>query len=479
MDNNYIDETLDRKLILPNNKIIILNDQQYEGLVKIRKWLKGNNKFFTLSGYAGTGKSTLLAKILNEYRGGIVVSAPTHKAKRIVSSITKCEGQTLQALLGLRPDVQLEAFNPNSPIFNPIAIPKINDYNLCIIDEASMLNQSLFDLIVEKTSKERIKVLFVGDYAQLPPVGELKSPVFFNPDIEMHELTKIERQSDSNPLSFIYDVLRNNLDELDGGFLRKSINNSKGEGIYFTLDKFEFRNLVLEKFNSEEFKKDINYCKLIAWRNETVLYSNKFIRDKIIGVNIPIIEVGDVIMGYRTITTKSQNHNIIENSADYKVIEREELSNNKYDISGYYIIIREDLGNNNYKDERVFIVNTYDEHNTHNYAELHDIYRDQAKINKKLWPIYYDFRRDNIIITNVIKHRNGEFRGNNDIIVKDIDYGFAITIHKSQGSTYNHVFCLETDINFNQIVREKNKLKYVAFTRPTTSAVILTSRIDE
>ena len=381
--------------------------------------------------------------------------------------------------LGLRPDVQLEAFNPNSPIFNPIAIPKINDYKFCIIDEASMLNQALFDLIAEKTSQGRVRVLFVGDYAQLPPVGEIKSPVFFNPDIEMHEFTKIERQNDSNPLGFIYDVLRNNLDEPDGGFLRKSKINSIGEGIYFTLDKLEFRDLVLQKFSSEEFKNDINYCKLIAWRNETISYSNKFIREKIIGKDAPIIEVGDVIMGYRTITTKSQNYNIIENSADYKITERDELTINKYGISGYYVTIREDLGSNKYKYERVFVVNTHDEPNAFNYGELHDIYRDQAKINKKLWNIYYDFRRDNVILTNITKHRSGDYRGNNDVIVKDIDYGFAITIHKSQGSTYNHVFCLETDINANTIIREKNKLKYVAFTRPTTSAVVLTSRIDE
>jgi exodeoxyribonuclease-5 len=441
--------------------------------------LKSNKTFFTLAGYAGVGKSSLLHKILKEYRGGVVVSAPTHKAKRVVSLITNSEGQTLQALLGLRPNVLLEEYNPNAPIFAPIAIPKINDYNFCIIDEASMLNQALFDLIVEKTSNRRVKVLFVGDYAQLPPVGEIKSPVFFNPDIEMHELTKIERQSDTNPLCFIYDNLRNNLDEPDGGFLRKSSINNIGEGIYFTLDKLEFRDLVLKKFSSEEFKNDINFCKLIAWRNETISYSNKFIREKIVGKDIPIIEVGDVIMGYRTITNKSQNYNIIENSADYKITERDGLMINKYGISGYYVTIREDLSNNKYKYERIFVVNTYDEANAYCYGELHDIYRDQAKNNKKLWNVYYDFRRDNVILTNITKHRNGEYRGSNDVIVKDLDYGFACTIHRAQGSTFNHVFCLETDINANTIIREKNKLKYVAFTRPTTSAVVLTSRIDE
>ena len=48
----------DNQLLTPSGKIITFNDQQYEGINKIRKWLKEKNKpFFTLSGYAGTGKT--------------------------------------------------------------------------------------------------------------------------------------------------------------------------------------------------------------------------------------------------------------------------------------------------------------------------------------------------------------------------------------------------------------------------------------
>jgi len=479
LENNIIDEIQDRRLVLPNNKIIILNDQQYEAIKKIRIWLKSNKQFFTLSGFSGTGKSTILKKILDEYRGGVVVTGPTHKSRKVVENYTKKESKTIQALLGLRPDVSIESFSPNFPIFNPIAQDRINEYNLVCIDEASMINSSFFNLIVEKTKENKTKILFIGDYAQIPPISEERSIVFHNPDIEMYELTKVERQGDTNPLFFTYDALRNNLTEPDGGFLRKSNMNSKGEGIYFTLDKSEFRSLMLEKFKSEEFKNDINYCKVIAWRNETVMKSNKIIRDEIIGKKLDVVEVNDVIMGYRTISTKYKDYNIIENSADYKVTYKGNLTTNKYGIGGYLITIQEDLGNNKYKTENVFVINSQDEDIVYTYAEEHDRLRDQAKVNKKLWNMYYDFRRDNLIISNIYKYRNGEYRANNDVIVKDLDYGFSLSAHKSQGSTFTHCFVIESDINKNRLTKEKNQILYTSLSRPTTSATVLTSRIDE
>jgi hypothetical protein len=70
------------------------------------------------------------------------------------------------------------------------------------------------------------------------------------------------------------------------------------------------------------------------------------------------------------------------------------------------------------------------------------------------------------------------------LIEKDIDYGYAITAHKAQGSTYHTVFINEKD--FSKIgnrwnprlgkeengTKEKNQLRYVAYTRPTFMAAV-------
>jgi len=470
----------DNQLLLPSGKLITFNSEQYDGLSKIRAWLKANNvTFFTLAGYAGTGKSTIIKKILDEYNWGVVVSAPTHKAKKVVMNTTGEDGMTLHGLCGLRPDVNLDEFNPNSPIFNPIAIPRITDYNFVIIDEASMINNELFELIKTLTKKCRTKVLFMGDPAQIPPVGEKESVVFTQTDIEIHWLTKIERQNDTNPLAFVYDALRNNLNRLDGGFERKSNMNDLGEGIVFTINKPEFRQKMLERFNDDAYKKDTDFVKLIAWRNDTVMTSNKIIRTELLGADKKdVIEIGDVLMGYRSVTSENQRYNIIENSADYRVMTKSDLEENHYGIKGWMVKLRENLPHGKFKFVDVFMIDTNDHDNLHLYAEMHDYCRDVAMSNKKMWNKYYEFRRHNLLMVTIEKFRNGTLRSSSDTIKKDLDYGYAITGHKSQGSTYSHVFVMENDINMNWVLKERNQIKYVALTRPSISATVLTTKID-
>jgi len=469
---------LENQLLLPTGKVITFNEEQTEGLKKIKHWLKNGQTFFCLSGSAGTGKTTLIKKILEGYRYGVVVSAPTHKAVNVIQNITNREGQTLHGLLGLRPDVELSEFNPNFPVFNPIAIPKITDYNFVIIDEASMINQELYDLILKETKDTKTKVLFIGDPAQIPPVGEKESVVFNQITNEFHQLTKIERQNDTNPLAFIYDALRNNLDRLDGGFERKSNINELGEGVTFIIDKREFRKAVFEKFKSEEFKNNPDWCKLIAWKNETVMLSNKVIRNELFGNKTDIIEVNDVLMAYRSISDEKRRYNIIENSADYCVVEKSLREENKYGILGYNVKLKETLLNGSFNFVNVFFININDHNNLHLYAEMHDYFRDMGKSNRKLWNKYYEFRRNNLLMKTIDRYRNGLYRESGNIIVKDLDYGYAITCHKSQGSTYAHTFVMENDINDNWLLIERNRIKYVAFTRPSISATVLTTKID-
>ena len=469
----------ENQLQLLTGKLITFNTEQFDGLKKIKHWLKNGETFFTLAGFAGTGKSTIIKKILDDYRYGVVVSAPTHKAKKVVMNTTGEDGQTLHALLGLRPDVDLDNFNPNNPKFNPIAIPKICDYNFVIIDEASMINQELYDLILEKTMKSRTKVLFMGDPAQIPPVGEKASVVFQQDQTkEFHQLTKIERQNDTKPLAYVYDALRNNLNRLDGGFERVTNMNKFGEGVTFTVDKREFREAVLDKFKSEEFKKDTDFAKVIAWKNDTVMMSNAVIREQLLGKNTDIVEINDLLMGYRSISDEKQRYNIIENSTDYRVVRKEGLEENKYGIKGYRVQLREDLAKGRFKHQNVFIINTEDRNNLHLYGEMHDFFRDMGKSNKKNWKKYYEFRRCNILTKTIEKYRNGLLRGSGDVIVKDLDYGYAITCHKSQGSTYSHVFVMENDINDNWVLRERNQIKYVALTRHSMTATVLKTKLN-
>jgi len=57
-----------------------------------------------------------------------------------------------------------------------------------------------------------------------------------------------------------------------------------------------------------------------------------------------------------------------------------------------------------------------------------------------------------------------------------VKYNYAITAHKSQGSTYQHVFLIEDDIDKNPRYIEKNRIKYTAVTRPAESLKILSRK---
>lgn len=463
---------------LPNGETITFNDEQFEGIQKIRKWLKSPNQFFILAGYSGVGKTTVIKKIIDEYRGKLVVSAPTHKAKKVISRTTRMESETLHSLLGLRPDLNLDEYNPNDPKFGSLAPPRISGYNLVIIDEASMINQELFDLIKKETAIwDKVKVLFMGDVAQIPPVGEKKS-VVFNDDVgELHQLTKVMRQKDGNPLFPIYDSLRNNLDTNYGGIERKTNINSKGEGVIYLNDKREFRKRIIDTFDTKEFRNNIEYAKVLAWRNETVMQSNKVIREKIFGKDVRMLEVSDVLMAYRSVRSERQFHNILDNSADYKVEHISKLHKNQYDLNGYQVTLSEIEPNGKLKKKKVFIVDHTDHENLHNYGEIHDGLKLMAKQNKKLWKKYYAFRANSLIMVNVTTFRDGSTREYGDLIAKDMDYAFAITTHKAQGSTYEHVFVLENDIYLNRKIKERNQILYVALSRPTTSATVLSNLI--
>lgn len=453
-----------------DGKTITFNEQQVEALDKIHLWLKSNKQFFTLSGAAGTGKSTIIKKIFeyNLFRKQYVcVSAPTHTAKKIVAKTTGQNGKTIQSLLGLRPDVQVENFLPNFPEFNVIAPPTIADYKFVVIDEASMINKHLFKLIKELVLNSDVKVLFVGDEFQIPPVGEELSVVFHDINIEKYHLTKVERQQDGNPLMPIYDKIRDNLDNEFSGFERISNINNKGEGVEFFNNRVEFRKKIMEHFTSKKYKDNPNDTKLIAWTNDAVVKSNLLIRSAIYGDDVDLIEINDVLFGYRTISDKLNKFNIIENSTSYTVIKRSGLVENKYGLFGFDVTLCEEIDDmiNDYK--KVFIINSSDYNNLHNYAEKHDELRDNAVRNKKLWVQYYNFRRESLILTDIDKFRNGVQRQKSDFIKKDLDYGWAITAHKSQGSTLNTVFLLENDIMGNWNINERNRILYVAMSRPT------------
>lgn len=203
---------------------ITLTEHQNAAFNSMKKFVDGETDFAMalLEGYAGTGKTTLIGELVGYYasKGGrIAIAAPTNKAVRVLKE--KVEAQTGRALyatgdwdeiserkikhhieygsihsfLGLK----LNEREDGSQECTQSRDPKLHEFALVLVDECSMLGVDLVQRIA--LSRRLARVLFVGDPAQLPPVGEdgAVSPVFSTVTYRA-TLTEVVRQAMDNPI---------------------------------------------------------------------------------------------------------------------------------------------------------------------------------------------------------------------------------------------------------------------------------------
>lgn len=150
-------------------------------------WLKApaDGTPFVLSGYAGSGKTFLSMRLLRqvEERGLCwTVVAPTHKAVGVLRQALDLEGlqptwypSTIHRLLRLKlkRSAESEVCEPTEQ-----TAMALENLGLVLVDEASMVDSTLLGIALQCAHPFKTRLVFVGDPAQLPPVGEDSSPVF-------------------------------------------------------------------------------------------------------------------------------------------------------------------------------------------------------------------------------------------------------------------------------------------------------------
>lgn len=469
------------ELTLSNGTTITLNDQQAAAVEVMQKWaLDRQFRFCYLAGYAGSGKTTIVRYLLQSSSrimlGSICVSAPTHKAKAKIYQSTGEEAETLQGLLGLAPDVSLEDFDPNKPEFRQLREPKMGKYNTLLIDESSMVSTYLFELVNEVADSCGTRVLYILDPAQLPPVKEDISPVIASDAIPPQYrimLTKVERQAEDNPLMPIYDELRSTLPTASTALYRKGSQiNEKGEGInLFRGDNRAFARHAISLFKEDLTGPDPGRCKLLCYTNDTVHAWNSMLRMVLIGTKEPPLLVeGEILMSYSNVKGK------ITNSAEYRVLSKQQVQRDytkPLAVNGKEQTLKVEpitVWETRLVDIDTGLEVTIDiipNESGMILARAAMQFKTYCKADRSRWTAYYDWRARFYLMKDV-KSSLGK-----TMLTKDLDYGYAMTIHKSQGSTYKHVFVDEKDINTNKKVVERNKLRYVALSRPTHTASVL------
>lgn len=185
-----------------------------------------NDQVFLLTGYAGTGKSSLigsLVKTLAAFGQKSVLLAPTGRAAKVFSTYASHPAYTIHKKI-----YRQEKFGEGTPSFS--LSENLHKQTLFIVDEASMIyNDSgeytlfgtgrlLDDLIEYVYGSEGCRMMLIGDNAQLPPVKQTSSPALdsemlrsYSLEVIQATLTEIVRQSESSGILHNATMLRNAL----------------------------------------------------------------------------------------------------------------------------------------------------------------------------------------------------------------------------------------------------------------------------
>lgn len=454
-----------------------LHPQQREAFEWLMDFIKSKHTVATLSGSAGTGKTYLIKYIVERLKIPFCITAPTHKALRVLEESVNRKGRTFHSLHGLRPNVDLATFDLNNVSFDPNGEPYAQYYKLILCDECSQIGETLNNLNIKRALQYGYKIIYIGDSAQLPPVSkgdyESESPTF--KVAHRFNLTQIVRQEEGNPLLEPFHLLRDDITHKTATFRkhifynRDTIVDGMGYKIYNTR---EYTDILKEVYCSEDFRRNPNLSRNIAYTNDTVTHWNKIIRNMMYPDSKSILERGDLLMAYNTIVDDF-NEPLFVNSETYQVENIRDYVND-YDIKVFAVnLVNKDTS---LPTTTLQIVDHTDKSFLRYYtilSQLHSHARGSNPTTKRLaWKKFFDFKNEMLtMIPFKLPAKN-----NYQHIKKDFDYGYSITAHKSQGSTFNMATVdLQDMIFFKDVATGNlkkyynidlvNKLIYVAMTR--------------
>ena len=450
----------------------------YEELIEfIDKPFDAKDYKRALVGAAGTGKTYLVkALILNSTMSYSLIglAAPTHKACRVLGESIRISGinvNTIQSDLGLRLNFDIEKFDPANPPFDPKGKIKIGNYKLYIVDESSMIPRGLCTFLEKNCFNNKCKIIYIGDSSQLAPVGEKYSSAFKGN--KTCTLKEIVRQGDDNPVSQLLDILRYDIEHKSYEFLkyiqrfRSRFNDDYTKG-YQVCTSREFADIVKINFSDEQLTNNVDYAKVIAYTNSTVSSWNKIIRNHIIAdADKSILTKNDLIISYVTIVNQF-NDCIIKNSEEYIIKDIVNFVDSTYQLKGFMVKFQAIHGGG--ITTPLFVVDHTDSFTIQKYVQISNSMIEAAKsarsgLKAQRWRDYYAFKENYLLLTNVQKYDGTILYG------RSLDYGFALTSHKSQGSTFDTSLVDVNDIVYDKHgqpytdAEEVNRRLYVACSR--------------
>lgn len=407
----------------------ILTKGQAQANQKLDRFLESDSPFFLLTGSAGCGKTHLLSLVPDKVKSGRVVgTGPTHKSCAVLATrLPDIPVMTIHRFLGLRPKRTKDT----------TVLTRRNDYDpsahmdvrVVVLDEGSMAGADIKKYILEDAETWGRKYIVVGDAYQLNPPNEKTCPMF---DIDYgenkHELTEIVRQAADNPIIKAATVIR---DAIRAGKAPDVVAGQvDGLGVHMLR-----RQAWEDKIGEYVDNHDPDSFRIIAWRNETVRGYNQLVR-RMLGLDIDVpFSVGEWVVVNEAYI---QDEDVILNTGvEFEVMEMIPITHPVYeDLTGWLVVVQ--FSNGEMAEAPVL-----------DHKLCGDLYKsrlqkltDKAKVNND-WRPYY---------------RLSEF-------FCDMRPLYALTGHKSQGSTFDNGFLDLRDIYANKNLAEADREFYVGITR--------------
>lgn len=458
-----------------------LNEDQLNALEFMHAYLQGPNRQMVLTGPAGTGKTSLVNVLLDELDAdttySYVCTAPTNKAVGVISTNTgRPFNKTIYSIMGL----VLTEIDDRTCELKEQGKCHFDEYDLIIIDEASMVPAKLVAKIQEKlTISTRTKIIYVGDRCQLPPVEDQRNgvteSVVFNLPPELHvNLTKVMRTAEQNPILGVVTKMRENMCSPYDLFEHRSMQGETGTGIWFYDKQKEFMRTLISYFTNEKFKEDSNFALAVAYTNVAVDALNEKIRHALYPTETESYVVGEEIRVSKPYsvegTTRDINGKIVDGMTiiysmeeRLRILECEPCEDPIYQIPCYKMRVV----NFNATGSRQLKVTAY-------------------VVRPNAMGVYYQKREELAMIAKqkiLEKGHNGSrvytpkeawadyMKFKNYYL--SVGYIYALTTHKAQGTTIENVFVVERNLNRETDNERRNKLKYTAFTRAAKELHVL------
>jgi len=446
-------------------------NDQHNVIHAIADFLQSSDEVFILTGYAGTGKTTIIqaiVKTLDECSIPTVLLAPTGRAAKILHNYTQKSAYTIHKKIyrqTISGGIQKFSLQYNA---TPNAI--------YIVDEASMLsNQSgeqsmfgsglLFDDLTEFVfSNKRCKLILVGDTAQLPPIGLPYSPALDSTYVEQSYLKTCK----SGVLS---DVVRQSQESgilYNATLIRQLIDTGTITFPKFTIQHTDFVSItgseLLECLESSYAKKGQENTIIITRSNKLANRYNQGIRQTILWRDSEI-SVGDYIMIVKNNYFWTQDIPEIDFLANGDIVKIVAVTKYEtmYNLNFAHVII-ECPDYNNIRIKTKVVLNTL-------YSESPSFTRsEQQNFYEEVMLDYADFTSK--------KKKYDELRKNEYFQALQIKFAYAVTCHKAQGGQWNDVYIDHGYFIDSMLDIDFLRWLYTAITRATETLYLVNFKDD-